>query len=128
MRMHFGPFEFLFMALLACAGLIWIRHRRFHEYALGQVREYCSASGLQLLDSTIAFRGFRIDWTPLQVCRSFRFDYSLNGVDRHRGLFTLCGENTQSFRVDPAHLHASDVDKPDKSAMPRRLSDWGSHL
>jgi len=107
--MHFGPLEMALGALLVGATLLWVRHRKFHEEALVLVRRYCDRNGLQLLDSTVAFHGFRIEHWPIYLCRSYRFEYSLNRIDRYRGLFTLCGDATQSFRVDPAHLSARDV-------------------
>lgn len=107
--MHFGPLEFVLGALLVGATVLWVRHRKFHEEALVLVRRYCERNDLQLLDSTVAFQGFRIERWPIYLCRSYRFEYSLNRIDRYRGLFTLCGDATQSFRVDPTHLTARDV-------------------
>lgn len=122
--MLLGPFEFAFAALCFCAALLWVQHRRFHERAVGVVSGYCATNGLQMLDGTVAFRGFRFERWPWHICRTFRFDYSLNGVDRHKGQLTLCGEHTQSFRVNPDHLAQNPMPSPQstRQAEPSLLS------
>ena len=101
-----GFTDVLLLISAIVAGVFLFRHRRMHEKADGLARHYCKRNGLQFLDGTVSSSGISLNWRKLHVCRSFRFDYSLDNVDRHFGLVTLCGENMQAFRVNPDHMKA----------------------
>ncbi len=104
-----NPFEVIILIAVITLVVMLLRNQRFHELANGLARNYCEKNSLQFLDGTVSFRGLMLDRKRFHLCRSYRFDYSLNSVDRHQGLITLCGEHIQSFRVNPDHLDAITI-------------------
>ena len=87
-----------------------LRNRQIHERADRLARQYCQQNGLQFLDGTVAFKGMHFERSRLHFCRSYRFDYSISSADRYQGLLTLCGDHIQSFRVNPDHLQAAQIE------------------
>ena len=95
--------------LLAALVVLLVRGRGYHESANRVVRECCSQNGLQLLDGTVAFRG--LSFLPRRPCitRTYRFEYSRDGTDRHMGLITLTGSEVISLLINPDHMAAQTV-------------------
>lgn len=63
-------------------------------------RNACEAAGVQWLDQSVHAIGFRLrrhddGWLGLE--RSFRFEYSEDGQDRHIGRLVLFGEKLVGF-------------------------------
>ena len=107
--MLLSPIQVILLFIFIVLIMILIRNRRFHEQADRLVRQFCQRNGLQFLDGTVSFRGMRFEFRHFYLCRSFRFEYSLDKLDRHHGLLTLCGQHGQLFRVNPVHLTDSKV-------------------
>lgn len=103
-----GFTDFLLLVLAISAAVFLLRHRRIHESADSLARQYCRHHRLQFLDGTVSSSGISLNWRKLQVCHSFRFDYSLDNTDRHFGMITLCGEHMQAFSVNPDHMRIQD--------------------
>lgn len=101
--------EMLLVMALAVAVILLLRHRQYHEKADALARQYCKRNGWQFLDGTVSSRGVSLNRKQLHLCRSFRFDYSLNSIDRYHGTITLCGDGVQSFRVNPEHTAAIEA-------------------
>lgn len=63
-------------------------------------RDACQAAGVQWLDQSMHATGMRLrrkddGWLGLE--RSFRFDYSYDGVERHHGRMVLRGDRLVEF-------------------------------
>ena len=63
-------------------------------------RDACAAAGVQWLDQSVHATGFRLrrrddGWLGLE--RSFRFEYSQDGTDRHIARIVLHGERLVAF-------------------------------
>jgi hypothetical protein len=95
------------MILSAMAFAFWSAGRAAAERAESVGRDACRAAGVQWLDQSVHETGLRLcrhdnGWLGLE--RTFRFDYSIDGEDRHVGRMVLRGERLVSFSgpVTPA--------------------------
>lgn len=95
------------MTLSAMAFAFWSAGRAAAERAESVGRDACRAAGVQWLDQSVHETGLRLcrhdnGWLGLE--RTFRFDYSIDGEDRHVGRMVLRGERLVSFSgpVTPA--------------------------
>jgi hypothetical protein len=94
------PTPLILMILVGLGFAIWSSARAAAERA-GQVgRDACRAAGVQWLDETVHASGLRVrrgedGWLKLE--RSFRFEYSEDGHDRHVGRLVLRGQRLVSF-------------------------------
>lgn len=86
--------------LFGAAMLIWSANRGAAEIALRHGREACAAAGVQWLDQSVQLAALRLrrgrdGWLRLE--RRYRFDYSRDGIDRHRGHIVLLGGELQEL-------------------------------
>ncbi|UNK41660.1 DUF3301 domain-containing protein [Luteimonas sp. S4-F44] len=103
----------IFAMLAAFAAFLWWSAARGAAERAGQLgREACERAGVQWLDQSVhayAMRLRRDDSGRLRVERSFRFEYSEDGIERHVGQLVLRGERLVAFsgptRRDVATLH-----------------------
>lgn len=94
------PTLVLVMILAAAAFSYWSSARAAAERAEVLGREACRTAGVQWLDQTVHATGLRLrrqDSGRLGWERSFRFDYSLDGLDRHVGRMVMRGDRLVSF-------------------------------
>jgi len=101
------PTLLIVMIVGAIAFTFWSAGRAAAERAEVLGRQACTAAGVQLLDQTVHVMGMRVyrggdGWLGLE--RTFRFDYSRDGEDRHVGRLVLRGDRMVGFigPVDPA--------------------------
>jgi hypothetical protein len=93
---------FLIIAVTS-TGLIWFEAQRMREYVIRRCSAICSASGLQLLDETVALSALRVqrDYRGrLHLHRRYQFDVSERGTDRLRGWITLTGMAVEQIHID----------------------------
>lgn len=94
------PTPLILMILVGLGFAIWSSARAAAERA-GQVgRDACRAAGVQWLDETVHANGLRLrrgedGWLGIE--RSFRFEYSEDGHDRHVGRLVLRGQRLIAF-------------------------------
>jgi hypothetical protein len=94
------PTPLILMILVGLGFAIWSSARAAAERA-GQVgRDACRAAGVQWLDETVHASGLRLrrgedGWLGIE--RSFRFEYSEDGHDRHVGRLVLRGQRLIAF-------------------------------
>jgi len=91
----------LIVMILACLGLaFWNAARGAAERAESVGRDACAAAGVQWLDQTVHASGLRLRRQHdgrLGLERSFRFEYSQDGSDRHIGRLVLHGDRLVAF-------------------------------
>ncbi|KQZ60007.1 MULTISPECIES: DUF3301 domain-containing protein [unclassified Lysobacter] len=106
------PTLILLMILGAAAFSFWSAGRAAAERAEALGRDACRNAGVQWLDQSVHATGMRLcrhdnGWLGLE--RTFRFDYSLDGQDRHIGRMILRGERLIAFSGpvtrEPTQLH-----------------------
>ena len=94
------PTLLLLMIAGAAAFGFWSAGRAAAERAEAVGRDACRAAGVQWLDESVHAIGLklcRLDSGWLGWERTFRFDYSRNGEDRHAGRLVLRGDRLVSF-------------------------------
>ena len=94
------PTPLVVMILIGLGAAWWASARTAAERAAEVGRNACSAAGVQWLDQTVHADGLRLrrrrdGWLGLE--RSFRFEYSEDGQDRHIGRLVLLGDELVSF-------------------------------
>src|SRR5690606_4980184 len=95
----------------ALAYAWWNAARAASEHAIEIGQSACRAAGVQLLDQTVHAVGLRLrrrDDGRMGLERSFRFEYSHDGMDRHRGRMVFHGTRLVSF-TGPATAVASSL-------------------
>lgn len=91
----------LLLMLVGAAGFfLFTAARAAAERAADIGRDACEAAGVQWLDQSVHATGIRLrrrddGWLGLE--RSFRFEYSEDGQDRHVGRIVLLGEKLVGF-------------------------------
>ena len=91
----------LFGLLATLLAIAWYWHDSLgaRERANEAAFETCRNTGASLLDGTVAFRrlrAVRVDGGPLQLRRTYVFDYSLDGYTRQQGIVILTGRTVDS--------------------------------
>lgn len=94
------PTLILLMILGSASFAWWSAARAAAERAVDVGRSACESAGVQLLDQTVHATGLklrrrtdgRLGWE-----RSFRFEYSDDGIERHVGRLVLAGDQLVSF-------------------------------
>lgn len=108
------PSLILWMIAGAAVFAYWNAARAAAEHAKQLGRNACSAAQVIWLDESVHASGIRLrrgEDGRLGFERSFRFEYSYDGVDRHTGRMVLRGEKLVSFigpvkaPVSPINLH-----------------------
>lgn len=106
--MVLNPIQVALLFGIVIIIVMLVRNQSYHEQADRLARQFCQRNHLQFLDGTVSFRGMKIELRQFHICRSFRFDYSLDKMDRHHGMVTLCGQHIQSFRINTDHIENSE--------------------
>ncbi len=94
------PTLLLTMICLAAGFAYWSAARAAAERADQLGRDACEAADVQWLDQTVHANGLRLRRGAdgrLRFERSFRFEYSQDGRDRHVGRLVLSGGRLVSF-------------------------------
>lgn len=88
------------MILAGLGFALWSAARGAAERAETVGRSACEAAGVQLLDQTVHASGLRMrrgEDGRLGFERSFRFEYSDDGLNRHLGRLVLRGKQLVAF-------------------------------
>jgi hypothetical protein len=94
------PSLILWMIAGAAVFAYWNAARAAAEHAKQLGRNACSAAQVIWLDESVHAAGIRLrrgEDGRLGFERSFRFEYSYDGVDRHVGRMVLRGQQLVSF-------------------------------
>ena len=93
--------DLLILMIVGSLGwAFWSAARGAAERAEELGRDACNAAGVQWLDQTVHAAGLRLrrgDDGRLGFERTFRFEYSEEGDDRHVGRLVLRGSRLVSF-------------------------------
>ncbi|MDQ7989155.1 MAG: DUF3301 domain-containing protein [Candidatus Dactylopiibacterium sp.] len=97
------------LLLLGAIAWYWADSLRAREHAVAAARTACRREDLQFLDDTVAQRGLRCVRNAagrVVLQRSFSFEFSVSGDDRHAGLVILQGSELVLLRTRaPEVLH-----------------------
>src|SRR5512146_3083010 len=104
-------FEPMLLLLLILAGAYaWQNALRARERARMLCFELCAQANVQLLDQTVALQRMRLIRAPhgLQLRRDYRFDFSVDGRDRHRGTLSLVAGEVQTHTLPVLTMRDED--------------------
>ena len=91
----------LILMIALVAGFFFFRAARAAAERAAEIgRDACHAAGVQWLDQSVHATGMRLrrrDDGWLGIERSFRFEYSEDGEQRHVGRLVLFGDELVSF-------------------------------
>lgn len=96
------------LTLLVAGVLYWWRAQGVRELAVNAVRAYCRAAEVQWLDETVALRGFWLKRNPkgrFCIWRSYNFEFTDTGEQRHQGRIILLGRQVEAIQLKPDWLH-----------------------
>lgn len=104
----------LTLLMIAGAALFawWSASRDAAERATALGRDACRNAGVIWLDQSVHASGLRLrrhDNGWLGVERSFRFEYSEDGVERHTGRLVLFGDKLVAFSGPHARGHHTSL-------------------
>ncbi|WP_411850541.1 DUF3301 domain-containing protein [Stenotrophomonas sp. LGBM10] len=105
------PSLILLMIAGAFVYAFWNSSRAAAERAGELGRNACSAANVQWLDQSVHATGLRVvrkDSGWLGWERTFKFEYSHDGVDRHSGRMVLRGDQLVAF-VGPSAARISEI-------------------
>ncbi|HXS74115.1 MAG TPA: DUF3301 domain-containing protein [Rhodanobacteraceae bacterium] len=89
------------LSICVAIGLLWYAAMRARELAIAQAGRLCARYGAQMLDQSVALHRLR----PLlrggrpRLARSYRFELSYAGDDRHRASLTMVGDRLVDYSV-----------------------------
>jgi hypothetical protein len=103
------------LSICTAAGLLWYAAMRSRELAILHAGRLCAEYGAQMLDQSVALHSLRPLWRggPPRLARSYRFELSYEGDDRHRASLTLIGDRLVDFS-----LPARENESPPPPARP----------
>ena len=105
-------FEPMLLLLLILAGAYaWQSALRERERARTLCFDLCMQANVQLLDQTVALQRMRLIRVPqgLRLRRDYRFDFSIDGRDRHRGSLSLVAGELQTHSLVIIDVQAIDA-------------------
>ncbi len=91
--------------IIALLVLIWLWHigQSSRDKAIMTARETCRQQGVQFLDGTAALQSVTPSWSRNEgpvLQRTYTFDYSDDGIDRHTGCIIMRNIRVVSVLLD----------------------------
>lgn len=85
--------DFTPVLLILAVLWFWLDSARSREAAVRVCAAACRERNIQFLDQTVGLRRIGIGWSNrgLRLRRTYRFDYSEEGVERHSGHVVMLG-------------------------------------
>jgi hypothetical protein len=119
----FGPL----LALIALLAALYLWQNALHARDRARVigHELCARAGVQLLDQSVALSGMafvRNGAGHLRLRRSYAFEVSIDGHDRHRGSLTMLEGRALSWSLPGGKdaFAAADPNASNVIALPSR--------
>lgn len=79
----------------------WLDSARAREFAIVICAQACDHRNVQFLDQTVALRRLGLNWTAngIRLRRTYRFDFSEEGLARHSGHIVMVGMQLLEFSL-----------------------------
>lgn len=106
--MTLNLFDLLLMILAALGAGYFFNGIRVRELALAAARKTCERDSVQFLDQSVSVRRVslsRDDGGRWRIWREYRFEYSVDGVERRRGHVIMLGYRLQGVVMGQPTLH-----------------------
>jgi uncharacterized protein DUF3301 len=107
------------LSVCVAIGLVWYAAMRARERAIAHAQRLCVEYGAQMLDQSVVLHGLRPLWRngKPRLLRSYRFDLSYDGNDRHRASLTLTGDRLLDYSLPAREEAWSDAGAPRTGSM-----------
>ncbi|OGT89055.1 MAG: hypothetical protein A2286_06750 [Gammaproteobacteria bacterium RIFOXYA12_FULL_61_12] len=107
---------FILLAIVAVVAWFWFDNARAKEKASMLGLNICRHHNLQFLEDTAVLRSTRLLRIPggIGVRREFDFEYTEEGVSRHKGSIILIGIRIHRFSLEEGHLPLPESTQPDQ--------------
>jgi len=95
--------DVIYILIAVVAIYAWWQHMQIREHAGKLAKLACQREKVQLLDGSVSLKKFRLErdkYKRLFLLRYFKFDFSINGTDRHSGIIALTGMQQQYLLMD----------------------------
>ena len=95
--------DFILILILCATAWYWWDTFYCNELALNSSQQHCSATDVQLLDSSVVRRRVwlrRSETGSVQLCRLYNFEYSDDSETRHYGYIVLLGHKVAETRLE----------------------------
>ncbi|MBU0500151.1 MAG: DUF3301 domain-containing protein [Gammaproteobacteria bacterium] len=103
------------LLLIIVVGILWfwLDNARAKELATTQGSRICRQHNLQFLEETAVLRATSLRRTPggLRLQREFAFEYTEEGMTRHRGSIILIGTRVHHFELEGTHWLEAEAEK-----------------
>jgi len=89
------------LALLVFIVWFWWGGTKARENAVARAKQVCQRQNVQLLDESVMLNQMRLKRDAageVRVARLYRFDFSLDGVERQQGYVLLLGQRVVDVR------------------------------
>ncbi len=100
-------FKLFVTCCVALLVVFWWKNQGFKQMALKLAEKRCDELGLQLLDQSVALRGFKLSRGPTGawvVQRRFAFEFASIGDERYKGSVELLGNRLLNLELEPHRL------------------------
>jgi hypothetical protein len=96
----------IFFLLTGLIIILWYRETRYRERAHTKAKRICLEHDIQLLDQTVSRSGTRLRWNRHHpaILRMYKFDYSIDGDDRHTGYLCLSGGHLSWIQLNDTKI------------------------
>lgn len=98
------------IALIVVLLLVWLwkDSSEVHEQATRLGAAACKSVNAQFLDQTVVLSKLRLCRTSsgtMALFREYRFDFSIDGVNRREGCISMCGKRVLDMVLDVDSIH-----------------------
>lgn len=96
--------EIFSVAVLGGLFWLWFDSTRVREIAAARARSACQVHEVQFLDDTVSLANIKPARNPhghLALQRTYTFEYSNTGNDRHSGSIVMLGKLVQQLHISP---------------------------
>ncbi len=100
--MYFTLGEVLVVFAIGCGGVFFLGAIRVRELAIQAVTRASAQDDFQLLDQSVHVQRLSLSRNEAGrwcIWRQYRFDYSLDGIDRRQGHVIMLGKKVQALIV-----------------------------
>lgn len=91
---------------------LWYDSMRAREVAVRICAQACQRYQVQLLDQTVALRKVGLKRNKrrgnVQLLRTYKFDFSIDGEDRRQGEAVVLGETPESVNLDISDIYTQE--------------------
>lgn len=100
----------LLLLLILAGAYAWQNALRARERARTLCFDLCTQANVQLLDQTVALQRMRLIRfaAGVRLRRDYRFDFSVDGRDRHRGTLSLIAGELQTHSLPISNAFADE--------------------